>query len=116
MNRYQIIKDDFGNIYHCIDNGQDDESKSSSMVSFDYRTKKWQKGDKYLHREGGPAIEWFTGTKEWYFNGTLNREDGPAVEGIGGDKEWYLSNKCYGYDDDFTNESWKKFVKTLIFF
>ena len=40
---------------------------------------------------------------------------GPAKEFPTGQKDWYLNGKCYGYDDDFTNISWSKFVKTLIF-
>ena len=68
-----------------------------------------------LHREDGPAIEYMDGTKRWYKNGFLHREDGPAIEYADGKKDWYLDDKCYGDDDDFTNDSWIKFVKTLIF-
>jgi len=31
-----------------------------------------------LHREDGPAVEWYNGSKEWYKNAKLHREDGPA--------------------------------------
>ena len=68
-----------------------------------------------LHREDGPAIEYFNGTKYWCKNGKLHREDGPAIEYITGETEWCLNGKYYGYDNDFTNESWIKFIKTLIF-
>lgn len=54
-------------------------------------------------------------SKRWYKNGRLHREDGPAIEYSSGAKEWWLNNKHYGYNSKFTNESWKKFVKTLIF-
>ena len=33
------------------------------------------------------------GTKEWVFNGRLHREDGPAVEWYNGTKEWILSGR-----------------------
>ena len=55
------------------------------------------------------------GNKVWYKNGKYHREDGPAIEYATGDKEWWLNNKYYGYNNDFTNESWKRFIKTLIF-
>ena len=69
-----------------------------------------------LHKEDGPAVEWSTGIKVWYKNGKLHREDGPAVEYINGDKFWWLNGKFYGNYCNFTNESWIKFVKTLIFY
>ena len=69
--------------------------------------------NKVLHREGEPAIERYNGDKCWYKNGELHREDGPAVEGTF--KAWWLDGKIYGINNDFTNESWKKFIKTLIF-
>ena len=64
-----------------------------------------------IHREDGPAIQWSYGDKRWCINGKLHREDGPAVEHENGDKAWYLNGKCYGYNDNYTNESWIRFVK-----
>ena len=64
-------------------------------------------GDKYyysdremhtLHREDGPAIEWATGTKQWYINGKRHREDGPAVEWAGGTKSWCINGKRHRED------------------
>jgi len=69
----------------------------------------------HLHREDGPAIEYINGEKHWYKNDLRHREDGPACEFPGKLKIWYLNDKCYGYNDDFTNESWQKFIKTIIF-
>ena len=69
-----------------------------------------------LHREDGPAIEYVDGSKIWYKNGKRHREDGPACEYGYGYKAWYLSGKFYGTNNDFTNESWKRFIKTLIFY
>ena len=71
--------------------------------------------NKVLDREDGPAAEYTDGTKVWYKNGQWHREDGPAYQGISAYKEWCLNGKCYGYNDQYTIESWKKFVKTLIF-
>ena len=63
------------------------------------------------HREDGPAIELHNGGKEWWLNGKTHREDGPAVESAHGGKYWWLNNNFYGANDDFTNESWIRFVK-----
>ena len=81
----------------------------------------WNNGDKYwfkngdYHRKDGPAIEYANGSKEWYKNGLRHREDGPAIEYIDGTKSWYLKGIHYGFNHIFTNKSWIKFVKTLIF-
>jgi len=48
---------------------------------------------KILHREDGPALEWSSGSKEWYLNGKLHREDGPAIVWPDGTKWWYLNDK-----------------------
>ena len=40
---------------------------------------------------------------------------GPAIEYPNGYKSWWLNDICYGGNNDFTNISWSKFVKTLIF-
>ena len=69
----------------------------------------------HLHREDGPAVEFTNGSKHWYKNGVRHREDGPAIEWSDGNKRWFLNDKKYGVNDDFTNESWKKFINTLIF-
>jgi len=44
------------------------------------------------HREDGPAVEYLTGTKEWFINGLAHREDGPAKEYSSGSKEWFINN------------------------
>ena len=83
-------------------------------VEYPNSSKYWYKNGK-RHREIGPAVETFYGDKQWYKNGKVHRDDGPAIEYVYGDKEWYLNDVCYGYNNDFTNESWIKFIKTLIF-
>ena len=69
-----------------------------------------------LHREDGPAVEYYNGDKFWYKNGKLHREEGPAFESYCNTASWFYNGKCYGYNNDFTNESWLKFIKTLIFY
>ena len=89
------------------------------------------------HREGGPAITFADGEKHWWLNGKRHRTDGPATENANGDKCWYLNDKChredgpacemangrkyfylndvyYGTNENFTNESWIRFVTLRI--
>jgi hypothetical protein len=57
-------------------------------------SKEWYRND-LLHRIDGPAWEWADGSKEWYRNGRLHRIDGPAVENADGTKEWYQQGKRF---------------------
>jgi len=38
------------------------------------------------------------GSKEWYLNDVLHREDGPAIEWYDGMQSWYLNGKYYCED------------------
>ena len=58
------------------------------------------------HNEFGPAFIYKSGTKYWYINGKEHREDGPSTEYSDGGKRWYYKDKYYGYDNDFTVETW----------
>ena len=44
-----------------------------------------------LHRDEGPAIEYVSGSKEWYQNGVRHRENGPAVIWKDGCLEWWIN-------------------------
>jgi len=48
---------------------------------------------KIPHREDGPAVEWASGTKQWWLNGKPHRVNGPAVEYVNGAKYWFLNGK-----------------------
>lgn len=89
----------------------------------------WYNKEGELHREGGPAVEWNDGDKEWWLNGArhrenghaferdgvkewwvngkLHREDGSAVEYSNGNKEWWLNGK------EYTEEEFNKRVKSF---
>ena len=60
-----------------------------------------------LHRTDGPAIEWNSGSKEWYINGERHREDGPAIEYLTSDREWWINGK------EYSEENWKQKVTEL---
>ena len=47
----------------------------------------------------------------YFLNGKLHREDEPACEYADGTKQWWLNGKAYGINDDYTNKSWKRFVR-----
>jgi len=51
-----------------------------------------------LHREGNPAVEWVTGTKEWWINNKVHRENGPAIESVSGAKYWYRNGVIHRED------------------
>jgi len=57
--------------------------------------------DGKLHREDGPALEYFGGSKYWFLNNRRHRENGPAVEHSNGDKQYWLNDK---YLDFITND------------
>ena len=67
----------------------------------DAGTKRWYLNDK-LHREDGPAIEYYDGSKCWYLNDKRHRTDGPAVELANGNKRWFLNDK------EYTEAEWSK--------
>jgi len=80
MTKVYLKKDEFGNI-------------------------RWYKEGSYiLHREDGPAVEYFNGDKCWYQNGFPCRTDGPAIEYIDGYKEYWLNGKWH--KNIKTNEEW----------
>jgi hypothetical protein len=59
----------------------------------EHGTKYWYNRFGELHRTNGPAVEWPSGTKEWFIKGQRHRTNGPAVEYSNGDKEWYIEDK-----------------------
>lgn len=61
------------------------------------------------HREDGPAIEWFNGSKAWYVNGKCHREDGPAIMLYDGSIFWWFDDKIYEF------EEWEQLVKFKAF-
>ena len=60
--------------------------------------KRYIKNDPLLMKE-----IWFNtfGTKYWYLNGLLHREDGPAAEYWNGTKRWRLNGKDLFSEKDY---------------
>jgi hypothetical protein len=80
----------------------------------EYGTKTYYK-DKamtILHREDGPAVEWWDGSKSWWLNGKRHREDGPAVEYANGDKSWYLDGEKL-WNREFLLKTAKETILTM---
>ena len=109
---YDIKIDSFGTKRYYKNNIVHRED--GPAIEFRDGTRCWCQNGRY-HRENGPAIEHPNGTKCWYKNGKIHREDGPAREYNDGEKHWWLNDQRYGSNNDFTNESWQKFIKTIIF-
>ncbi len=55
-----------------------------------------------LHRLDGLCVKAKSGSKFWYKNHLLHREDGPAEEYFSGLERYYLNNKHY-----FKEDYWK---------
>ena len=102
-----VVKDKYGAIVYFL-NGKTHRTDGPAIEWADGSKEWFLNGG--CHRDNGPAIE-ANGNNFWYLNGELHREDGPATEWSNGDKRWYLNGEFYGQNDDFTNESWIRFVK-----
>jgi len=70
-------------------------SKVYSKIDSSGNISWYREGTNFLHREDGPAIEYWNGDKEWYQNGYLYRLDGSAVEYANNfmDNEYYLNGR-----------------------
>jgi hypothetical protein len=52
------------------------------------------------------------GDKIWYLNGKLHREDGPACEYFNGAKYWYIHGEWIECKD---NEEFLRIIKLMVF-
>ena len=82
----------------------------------DYNGSKfWKNKKNQLHRIGGPAAEYFDGSKSWYVNDNLHRLDGPAVEFSNGNKHWYKNGRRFKSKDTFFRALSKKEKELALF-
>lgn len=83
---------DYWKAPHYKDSSKIFHREGGPAIEYANGTKEWYQNGK-LHREDGHAIEWMDGTKQWWLNGKLHRESGPAVEWANGDREWWIEGK-----------------------
>jgi len=62
-----------------------------------------------LHKDGGPAVEWYSGYKAWFKKGKIHREDGPAIEYTNGDKKWFIDGEQLT-EEEFNNRNLREFM------
>jgi hypothetical protein len=87
-----------------------------SILSIDeYGTKRWRNKDGVLHRIGGPAVHYSSGTKRWLQDGELHRIDGPAIEWANGRKAFYLGGKYFKTKEAFFEVLTDKEKKIALF-
>jgi hypothetical protein len=67
----------------------------------EWGTRIWRNKEGKFHRLDGPAIEYVSGSKEWYQYGLLHRSDGPAREFTRGRKEWWLNDIHYKTKEEY---------------
>ena len=56
------------------------------------------RGETFIHRLGGPAIEHLDGSKEWWVNGVRHRKNGPAIIFKDGSREWWYDGRRHRLD------------------
>ena len=77
-------------------------------ITWDNSIRYYKNGE--VHKEDGPAIILKNGTKYWVINSKIHNEISHAYEDSKC-KSWWYNNIRYGYDEEFTNETWIEFVE-----
>ena len=83
-------------------------------IEYSSGTKEWWQNGK-VHRLDGHAIEWADGRKWWCQNDLYHRVDGPAVIARGGAKAWYLNGYMFENKQDFFESLSEEDKKTALF-
>ena len=63
-----------------------------------YGSTSYHNSNGQFHRIHGPAIEYSSGSRDWYQNGRRHRVAGPAVEHPDGSKSWYQNGQRHRVD------------------
>lgn len=98
VNFYGIFHDTNKTIFH-YQNGKLHRENGPAMEFFD-GSKIWMQDGMY-HRKDGPAVIESDGYKAWWFNDELHRINGPAVEYLDGRKEYYIEGIHYSDSQDY---------------
>ena len=91
--KYRIVVDVFGSRRYYNGAGQVHRDEGPAVEYWDGAQEWYQNGR--LHRTNGPAAVYADGDKHWYQNGVRHRTDGPAIEWGDGTCEWYLQGVRY---------------------
>lgn len=68
-------------------------------ITDEYGTTRHFRGLGELHRDdGGPAVVWADGTRQWWQEGRMHRTEGPAVVHDDGTDEWWVRGRPAGRD------------------
>ena len=103
--KYRIEVDVFGT-RRCYNKAGQLHREGGPAVEYNGGHKEWwQNGQR--HRIDGPAVERTNGAKYWYQNGLLHRTDGPAIDWIHGRKEWHINGV------ELTEDDFNQAVKSL---
>ena len=89
--KYRIVVDNLGTRRYYNSAGQVHRDEGPAVEYWDGAQEWYQNGR--LHRTNGPAAEYADGDKHWYQNGLRHRTDGPAIEWGDGDKWWFLHGR-----------------------
>lgn len=93
---FSVVAINKGDIYF-YKNGKQHSDHSAAVIIFDLY--------KNLYKD--------VKHKYWYKNGLYHREDGSAI--ISNGKAWFYEGKRYGFDSEFTKETWIEKVKEIKF-
>ena len=112
MQAQYIHIDKYGNKFYYKDRAMTIRHRiDGPAIEYASGSREWFVNGK-RHRHDGPAIEWANGSKEWFVNGKRHRLDGPAIEWAYGSKGWWVDGKRHRLDgpalewDDGSKEWW----------
>ena len=107
--KYEVKINNYGTIYYK--NGKLHRDNDLPAVEYKSGSKEWYKEGK-IHRIDGPAIERYNGDKYWYYEDKLHRIDGPAYENSDENKKWYYEGK---YVDCSSQEEFQRIINLQLF-
>ena len=117
-------------IDRCLSQKSINKMEYDIFTTSDNTKRYYKKGTNILHRENGPAVEFWNGDQiwyidgkkhrlsgpavvyicglcfEWWINGNRHREDGPAVEWCNGGKEWWIYGKRISPEKETILNKW----------
>jgi hypothetical protein len=94
IKRRSYVVNDIYNIGYHIDNKLHRDNDKPA-IEYASGSKEWYQNGKRHRGNDKPAVEYADGIKEWWSNGKLHRDnDEPAIEFSDGSKSWYQNGTC----------------------